>query len=483
MERTQFAGITQLDAGEPLSQDNFSFQSESPAIVDHFARLGAVAHRHDAHPALADPAGPLAAAADGTGGTILAGLDIEVRYTLVDVDNGETAASSGVVVTTPGGLDSPGAPTASADYAGGELLAGHYYYGVTIADGLGGETELSPVATAYIEPGHASGQVILTGLAAIAAAAGGDSWRLWRRAGGGPWALLETGSLATITDDGTFCADASLSPPRFASTAAGTGQLRVTLPTGLSSAVTAIRVYASEDGTFSDPSLLGEYGLADQGVEETYTSLTFLPGRPPTTSRSVGGAHQIDPDTELLDWHWKRPVDTSTSLGSGAVGDVRLALDDNQLWSAPEGATDHTEWEMLGGGGGAQATQAFFTSSASVASGAAITGTVPEFAGGLYVLMEVIAIYGDPLRLQVYTDDTARDADAGRPYNVPPPDGGGVLLDALLPNGVEWKVAAMGWSISTFGSPGDPSVRLTNHGAAGTIQVLMVATTIAVTPP
>jgi hypothetical protein len=89
-----------------------------------------------------------------------------------------------------------------------------------------------------------------------------------------------------------------------------------------------LRLYASPDGTFEGGSLLAEYGLADAGTEQTFATLTLLLTDPPPVSLSIPGASKIDPDTELVDWHWKRPVANAAALPADAEeGDVRIALD------------------------------------------------------------------------------------------------------------------------------------------------------------
>lgn len=353
MERTSFAGIAKLDPNDPLSTEGYQFQHEDREVIDHFLQVGAQTHRHDEHPALADPAAPPVLAITPSGGAIGADLEITVAYTLIDAYGGETAPSSAAVVQTPPGLAAPGsAMAASANPSSGMLLAGYYYYAATVTDGQGGETALSDEARVYVDPGYASGQIHLSGLSGLVGLASGVLWRLWRRVEGGPWGLLAQGTADSYIDDGTVAADATLSPPRFTGTTRATSQLHVTVPSGLPSAAQQFRIYAGIEGEeFSNPSRLGTYPLADQGSLKTYPSLDLQDGRPPSQSRSVQGARKIDPDTELVDWHWRRPVNSSAALPSGAAGDVRYVMDENRPYGVPSGAgaTGPGGWAALGG--------------------------------------------------------------------------------------------------------------------------------------
>jgi hypothetical protein len=56
MNNTNFAGLTQLAPGEPLSTDGFAFQSVDPAVTDFLLNVGVQTHRHNARPALDAPA-------------------------------------------------------------------------------------------------------------------------------------------------------------------------------------------------------------------------------------------------------------------------------------------------------------------------------------------------------------------------------------------------------------------------------------------
>lgn len=355
--RTPFAGLLRLLAGEPLSTEGYAFSDTDRLVIDRLLQLGARDHRHDEHPALVhsvDPIDPVVALED-TGGTIASDTDIHVGYTLIDALGGETELNATVaMVHTQAGMSDPTqAPSLTLDHTSGDLLADTYYYGVTVTDGAGGESGLSSVATFVVPPGFGNSRLLIADLDDIVATQGGAGWRLWRQVGGGEWALIATGVAASIYDTGLMCVDSGVQPPPaggFVSTTNNTSVLKVTIPSaGQPTEAVSFSIYASVDGTFGSPSLLGTYPAADLGDEKTYASLTLLSGAPPVVTTAYAGANKIDPDTEMLEFPWKRPVASAAALPDtgNELGDVRLTLDDFVLhgWNG-------TAWDPLSGSGG-----------------------------------------------------------------------------------------------------------------------------------
>jgi hypothetical protein len=338
MNKTPFAGITRLDPGESLAEDNFAFQDVDRTAIDRLLRVGARSHIHDAHAELTHAVPELApgVAIVDNGGMIASDLTITVGYTLIDVDDGETTLNATpALVNTPLGMRAPdSAPVLAGEYASGTLLAGNYAYAVTVTDGTGGETMIGPTSDVTLSPGFASGRVTISGLTAIAAEGGGPGWRLWRTVNGGIRAMIANGTSDTVIDDGTLCPDASVIPPTSTGTTLATSRLQVTVPAGQPPAAVSYAIYATLDGSFQSPALLGVYPIASAGVLQEYTSLALGRGSPPVFSRALPGANLINPDTDMLEFPWKRPVADAGALpgADNAVGDIRLTYGDMQLY-------------------------------------------------------------------------------------------------------------------------------------------------------
>jgi Collagen triple helix repeat (20 copies) len=380
MEKSLFAGLTILDPGEGLSTDDGAFVNADRRVIDHLLEVGAKTHRHTGLNGLASPSAPASAAIIGSGGTLAAGLGISVGYTLEDDVGGETMLSPVTTLTTLPALSEPtAAPSGVADYGGGALDVDTYYYALTFSDGEGGETPLGPAVGVERVPGFASGRVTLTQLSFGVEAAGAVGWRLYRAIGGGSFDLLTTGGVGQdeFVDDGTTSADCDVHPPQENSTA-GVSTLLVSLPVAVSSAA-FINLYASITGDFSGGSFLGRYPVASAGNLVAFPAFELSTASPPSVNLSIGGAHQIDPDTELLDWHWKRPVGASSTLPSGVLGDVRLSTGNGGLYAVLDAsAGGPADWVRIGSAaGGAGASGAPGPAGASGAPGPAGASGAP----------------------------------------------------------------------------------------------------------
>lgn len=298
MDRTLFAGLTRLSPDDPLATDGASFLRRNISTIDFFLGLGAVSHRHDAHVGLADPAVAPVVVASASGGTIDPGLVGYFGYTVVDSDGGETLLSPLGSAATPQPFAPPNrAPSGAAEYTGGNLRADTYYYGVTLVDGQGGETTIGPARSVTRDPGYASAQIRLTGLdTLVAESAGALGWAVYRAQNGGQWAFLASGVGSNFVDDGSWCADCLREPP-FTNTTRKTTKFVVTLP--VVGAGAAIRLYGGSDPVLVDPSLVATYPLASGGAAVSVPSMAFATGQPPPVSTSKGGAHRLDPATEI----------------------------------------------------------------------------------------------------------------------------------------------------------------------------------------
>jgi hypothetical protein len=339
MRKTTFAGLTMLEPGEGLDTDNGAFIERDRETIDHFLQLGAKLHRHNGRAGLGNPQQAASGFVIASGGTIASNLTISLGYTLEDASGGETMLSPLAVVSTASPMNIPtAAPSAAIDYTGGSLLVDTYYYATTWIDGDGGETPSGPAVSVERAPGFASGQVKLSNLTYGMVAAGAVGWRLFRAKGGGTYDLLTTGGLAndTFTDDGLTGVDCDIHPPTDSqNTTNQVSTLEVKLPPADANMAKAtnINLYASLTGDFSEGSSLGQYPIASAGNSTTFAALNLADVTPPDVNLSIGGASLIDPDTELLDWHWKRPVAASGLLGSGTLGDVKLAENTGFLYA------------------------------------------------------------------------------------------------------------------------------------------------------
>lgn len=433
MKKSLFAGLTILEPGEGLSTDNGAFIGVDRETIDHLLEIGAKTHRHTGLSGLENPTAPASAGVVASGGTLAAGLGISVGYTLEDSNGGETMLSPVAAVSTQNPLSGPtAAPSGAFNSAAGSLLVNTYFYAVSWTDGEGGETPVGPAVTVERPPSFASGRIILTQLNFGMAAAGAKGWRLYRATGGGTYNLLATGGPATseFIDDGNQSLDCDTHPRgEEENTTLGVSSLLVTIPSGVQAGTAFINLYASLTGDFSGGSFLGQYPVSSAGHVVAFSTLELSAASPPATNHSIGGAHQIDPETELLNFHWKGPVAGSGSLGSGTLGDVRLTTRDGSLWAVlGASAVNPTQWVRIASGAAAAVTgsaqlwtpivttgikQLSFTSFEKVAGGAdeQQVQSAESYTGGCYVTWRIsqanrglgIGLNADPETNAAYT--------------------------------------------------------------------------------
>lgn len=327
MRITTFAGLTVLEPGEPFSTDGYSFQDRNPELTDRMLHVGAVTHRHDGHPALANPTEAPSATSVASGGGFPAETDAVFGYTLVDAWGGESLISPLGEVTTAGQIQAPDAPTASADYAAGGLLSGIYSYVKTWTDGAGGETDASFEAVVAIDPGHASGRVRFTGLSSGMTAASATGWRLYKSANGSNYHFIAAGSGATLDDAGQLCADCVQAPPGD-NTTQSHNLVQVLMPGSLPASAVGFRLYGSIDVGFASPSFFGLYPAASAGATFNFAGFDPGDGSPPPISTTLPGAAKIDYATEVIGGPTGGGGGGGGGMGSFAYGGSAVAIPD-----------------------------------------------------------------------------------------------------------------------------------------------------------
>lgn len=448
-------GLERLGPGDPLSSDGYAFQDKNPVITDFLLKIGAILHKHDAHAAMLDPTTAPTLAVDGTTGTVPAATTIYVEYTLTDPQGGETLPTDvESIVTSAGYADPTGAPDVVVSFAAGSLLANTFMYALSVTDGLGGETALGPPISVLVNPA-ANAEAVLSGFTAItntsSGGAVGAGWRLWRSSdGGNTWDLMSTGPAATdgFTDDGTSPGDCSVTPLT-AGTTGDTNSFSVTVPSaGQPGEAQFFSIYACDDGAFISPCLLGTYPIADYDAAQTYTALAPQDGSPPKASTCVGGANQINPDTDILNWPWKQPVATTADLPTvgNSDGDARIALDthDINIWDAGTDA-----WIEVGGGGGGPFL-------APVATSADLPTSGPPSNGNLAVTLDTYHIW-------IWSSGDAAWLDLSQIY--------GPVVQTDEADGYMFAYSDIGTIVEYDSSSGSPGTFTVPNGAHGNFPV------------
>lgn len=147
---TPHYGLSRIVAGDNLSDDGYKFTEDDRGLIDRLLYLGVEGHRHTG--AVAAGVNPISAAtlvASLTGGTIPAGTRVYYKYTHVDANGFETAASPQAFVDTPAPILEPAAAAISYSSTGGVLLPGVYYYALTAYTSVNTQ-ETKGITPAYV---------------------------------------------------------------------------------------------------------------------------------------------------------------------------------------------------------------------------------------------------------------------------------------------------------------------------------------------
>jgi hypothetical protein len=345
VHKTSFAGLTELEPGESIFADGSSFTSRNPSVIDHYLQIGARTHQHNGAVALLDPQTAPGVVLETVGGSLPSNTTLVIGYTLLDDVGGETLVSPTTLVTTRGGIGPPlNGPVTELLNDSGTLTVGTYHYAVTLIDVAGGETPPSPLSDVVRDPGYPNARIRVLGLGDyIADTPGAMRYRLYRGKNSDSLNLIAEGVQDTVIDDGTLECDCCVHPPDVNTNTTGqTSRVTVTVPASAVADAAGWRLYVTDTGELTSPSLFGPTRtLAEADTPIYIDQVLVADGAPPDVATTVDGAAKIDPDTDLLAWHWKRPVATTNDLpidSNTTEGDTRLVLDDGSLWSFRNGS-------------------------------------------------------------------------------------------------------------------------------------------------
>lgn len=172
-------GLERIRNGDYLSYKDWKYTDRDRQLIDRLLFRGAESHLHDGLGAVpADPGSPLSYNVTSAG-TLPAGSTIRYKYTYVDDEGFETAASPETTITTPSGVSNPNAPTLAASQVGGTLLAGSHWYMISAYKTVNTQETL-PSTRVYerIASGVSTGLVLLTFPSLPGGATG---WNIYKR--------------------------------------------------------------------------------------------------------------------------------------------------------------------------------------------------------------------------------------------------------------------------------------------------------------
>lgn len=303
---TDHFGLLRMRPGESFAQNDGQFLDADRVTIDrelYFARV----HRHDGEAAVdASPEDPPDLELDTDAGQIPAGTRVYYRYSLVDENDAETAASPQAFVDTPAAIAIPGAVVPATFTTGGTLLAGTYFYVLSAyTDDPSEETRAQNFANIPVPITTSTNRIVLTLPSLPAGATGFNVYR--RRPGAHQYFYLDSIDMSVATppttyeDDGSVAEDCDRTLPITNSTNS-TNSVVVTLP-GVTPAVPAgytwklYRTYVAGSWAVSLVHHIVEETFEGSGIiTPTYTDtgLATSAGQPLEATTAAASPSKID---------------------------------------------------------------------------------------------------------------------------------------------------------------------------------------------
>lgn len=154
--------LTVLEPGDDLSEDGYAFVGRDRHFLDSILRWAAEEHRHTGESADEIELDPPELNLDTSEGGIPGGERVRYKYTLVDANGFESAASGESYIDTPDAVIEPGAPVINYEDSGGSHIPGQYFYVLSAyQDFSTSETLATNTASLYVEPGSNSNSITL----------------------------------------------------------------------------------------------------------------------------------------------------------------------------------------------------------------------------------------------------------------------------------------------------------------------------------
>lgn len=297
MAFTLHYGLQRLNQGEAFALNGQKYTTLDRDQIDRLLFVGAQDHHHLGHTTVqADPT----VAFTGTLNTSVGGLPANTRiwyqYTWVDPDGFETAASPEFFTTTPTGITTPLAPALSASGAGGTMVGGGYFYGLSVYTGSTG-SETLPASNYVVVPGGTTGSVTLTYPALPSGATG---WNIYRRSPGESGFFFLASVVAGATPPTTYVDTGAVAETcsRLAAssnTTSTNNSVMLTLPVAIPTGFTWNVYRTFVQGNYANALLYRGISGATTYVDVGNGTLT---GNPPAISQLIPTPTKIDLATE-----------------------------------------------------------------------------------------------------------------------------------------------------------------------------------------
>ncbi len=288
MARTQHYGFNKFGAEGRISDEGYKFSLRDRDLIDAVLQSFST-HNHQAVSSnILDgpPTGIFLVPTLITNlGALQAGRDYYYKFSYLDANGNETAASSAILASTPDATVPPESQILATADTGGSLLAGTYKYALGFYQDAGGLTTAPNLSTIVVPTGTSTNTITIP-LPLVPD--GIDGWNIYRKGPGDLeyWLLISVADGPTeYVDDGSVNPDCTKRRPA-ANTTNSTNSVQLDLPVSelpLDTQVVSWRLYrTSSAGSYSANSLVATVvETTTEGGADLVTTFTDA-GDPPS---------------------------------------------------------------------------------------------------------------------------------------------------------------------------------------------------------
>jgi len=283
---TSHFGFTKLTANDSFSTNSQAFTTSDVDEIDRLAFVGAIDHHHNgAVVTQANPSIGVSLTLNNGAGYLPAGTRVTYKYTWVDPNGFETAASPETYVDIPAAIVSPATPTLAVIVGTGTLAAGSYYYelsaytGSNMAETIAGSSAFITVT--------AVGEVVITFPSLPSGATGFNIYR--RDPNAVNFVFLDSTTASTYTDNGSVTPNVNRIAPTSNNTNS-TNEVTATIPGAIPVGYTW-RLYRTLIVGQWTNSLL--YTVVEGTTSYTDVGAGASTGMPPTTTELIASPTKI----------------------------------------------------------------------------------------------------------------------------------------------------------------------------------------------
>lgn len=285
--------LSTLGPGDQLQDDGYKFTDSDVRLVDRVLEYAAELHTHSGDSSIdSSPSSGLETTLYTTGGTLPAGIRVFYRYSLIDSNGFESAASPISYISMPDPIVEPDMPALSYTASGGTLQPGQYGYILTAYKTSSTiETKGTNANLILVNQTTALNEITLS---MPSLPSGATGFNIYKRGPSSPgYYFLASTASSSYVDDGSVSVNTARTIPK-SNTTNAQNAVDVNIP-GATPTVPAgftWRVYRTLNAANWDASVLADVTDGDPTYSDVGASTTV--GAPLSASQQLGSPPKIN---------------------------------------------------------------------------------------------------------------------------------------------------------------------------------------------